>query len=156
VTPVLAGLAERLGACRGVLVDSNVLLDVISSDPIWSVWSASALAEAAEYATLVINPIVYAEVSITFSTIEALDAALPTNLYQREPLPWEAGFLAGKCFIRYRRLGGSRTSPLPDFYIGAHAAVRHLALLTRDAARYRTYFPGVILLAAAKRRLHHS
>ena len=155
VTPVLAGLAERLSACRGVLVDSNVLLDVISSDPTWSAWSASALAEAAEYATLLINPIVYAEVSIAFSTIEALDAVLPTNLYQREALPWESGFLAGKCFLRYRRLGGARTSPLPDFYIGAHAAISHLALLTRDAARYRTYFPRVTLLSPSKRRPHH-
>jgi predicted nucleic acid-binding protein len=151
MTRVLSDLPARLKACRGVLVDSNVLLDVISSDPVWSAWSAGALAEAAEYATLVINPIVYAEVSITYSTIEALDAALPPALYQREPLPWEAGFLAGKCFLRYRRLGGARRSPLPDFYIGAHAAIRRLALLTRDAARYGTYFPTVPVLAPAKR-----
>jgi predicted nucleic acid-binding protein len=151
MTRVLSDLPARLKACRGVLVDSNVLLDVISSDPVWSAWSSSALAEAAEYATLVINPIVYAEVSTTYSTIEALDAALPPALYQREPLPWEAGFLAGKCFLRYRRLGGARRSPLPDFYIGAHAAIRRLALLTRDAARYGTYFPTVPVLAPAKR-----
>jgi predicted nucleic acid-binding protein len=148
---VLADLPARLKGSRGVLVDSSVLLDVISSDPVWSTWSASALAEAAEYATLVINPIVYAEVSITYSTIEALDAALPASLYQREALPWEAVFLAGKCFLRYRRLGGARSSPLPDFYIGAHAAVRRLALLTRDAARYGTYFPTVRILTPAKR-----
>jgi predicted nucleic acid-binding protein len=150
MTRALGNLPTRLKTCRGVLVDSNVLLDVISSDPVWSAWSASALAESAEYANLVINPIVYAEVSTTFSRIEELDAALPPALYQREPLPWEAGFLAGKCFLRYRRLGGVRSSPLPDFYIGAHAAIRGLALLTRDAARYGTYFPTVQVLAPAK------
>ena len=83
--------------------------------------------------------------------MEALNAALPASLYQREPLPWEAGFLAGKCFLQYRRLGGARISPWPDFYIGAHAAVRRLALLTRDAARYRTYFPAVELLSPGPR-----
>ena len=86
-----------------------------------------------------------------YTTIEALDAVLPATLYQREPLPWEAGFLAGKSFLHYRHLGGARTSPLPDFYIGAHAAIRHLALLTRDAARYRSYFPKVEILAPTKR-----
>jgi predicted nucleic acid-binding protein len=153
MTPLLGDLPARLEGCRGVLVDSNVLLDVIISDPTWGAWSAGALAEVAEYATLIINPIVYAEVSITFSKIEVLDATLPAHLYQREALPWEAGFLAVKCFLRYRRLGGVRKSPLPDFYIGAHAAIRHLALLTRDAARYRTYFPTVKLLAPGKRIL---
>jgi predicted nucleic acid-binding protein len=153
--PVLADLPARLKGCRGVLLDSNVLLDVISADPVWSAWSSNALAEVAEYAALVVNPIVYAEVSIAFSRIEALEAALPATLYQREQLPWEAGFLAGKCFLRYRRLGGARSSPMPDFYIGAHAATRSLALLTRDAARYRTYFPGVELLTPvrSKKRL---
>lgn len=148
---LFANLPARLSDCPGVLIDSTVFLDIISSDPVWAEWSASALAEAAEYATLVINPIVYAEVSITFSKMEALDAALPASLYQREPLPWEAGFLAGKCFLQYRRLGGARSSPRPDFYIGAHAAVRRLALLTRDAARYRTYFPAVELLSPGPR-----
>jgi hypothetical protein len=152
MTRVFADLPARLAGCRGVLVDSNVLLDVITSDPVWAEWSANALAEAAEYATLVIDPIVYAEVSIRFSKIEVLDAALPAHLYQREPLPWEAGFLAGKCFVRYRRLGGARSSPLPDFYIGAHAAIRRLALLTRDAARYRTYFPSLELLTPGRRK----
>ena len=131
----------------GVLVDSNVLLDIATSDPHWSDWSATALAESAEHTTLIINPIIYAEVSIGYTTIEALDAALPQTLYQRESLPWEAGFLAGKCFRLYRRRGGQRNSPLPDFYIGAHAAIRQLALLTRDAARYRTYFPNIEIIA---------
>jgi len=101
----------------------------------------------AEHAILVINPIVYAEVSIGYSTIEALEAAIPATVYRREALPWEAGFLAGKSYLVYRRRGGSRTSPLPDFYIGAHAAIGGLALLTRDAARYRSYFPRVEILA---------
>lgn len=145
--PVINDLRARLSACRGVLVDSNVLLDIATNDPNWGQWSGRALAECAEYAGLVINPIVYAEVSIRYTTIEALEAALPPSLYQREPLPWEAGFLAGKCFLLYRRRGGARTSPLPDFYIGAHAAVGHLALLTRDAARYRRYFPKLEILS---------
>jgi predicted nucleic acid-binding protein len=151
VTPAITGLRARLSASRGVLVDSNVLLDVATNDPDWGDWSARALAEVAEHTTLIINPIIYAEVSIGYSTIEALDASLPATLYQREPLPWEAGFLAGKSFLRYRRRGGSRTSPLPDFYIGAHAAIGRLALLTRDPARYRTYFPRLEILAPTKR-----
>ena len=147
MTPATTNLSGRLKACRGVLVDSNVLLDVATNDPSWGEWSARALAEVAEHATLVIDPIVYAEVSIGYSTIEALDAAIPAALYRREALPWEAGFLAGKCFVRYRRRGGLRQSPLPDFYIGAHAAIGRLALLTRDAARYRSYFPSVEIIA---------
>jgi hypothetical protein len=143
-------LPMRLSACAGVLVDSNVLLDVATNDPHWGEWSARALAEVAEHTVLTINPIVYAEVSIGFTTIEALNAALPAALYQRESLPWEAGFLAGKCFLLYRRRGGRRESPLPDFYIGAHAAIAGLGLLTRDAARYRTYFPKLEVLAPAK------
>jgi len=150
VTRALTGLRTRLSACRGVLVDSNVLLDIATNDPNWSDWSGKALAESAEHTTLIINPIIYAEVSIGYSTIEALEAALPATLYRREPLPWEAGFLAGKCFLLYRRRGGARTSPLPDFYIGAHAAIGHLALLTRDSARYRSYFPRTEILAPAK------
>ena len=145
--PLLTNLRERLSACRAMLVDSNILLDIATNDPNWGDWSGRALAESAEHTTLIINPIIYAEVSIGYTTIEALDAALPTTLYQRESLPWEAGFLAGKCFLQYRRSGGLRNSPLPDFYIGAHAAVAQLALLTRDAARYRTYFPKLEILA---------
>ena len=149
--PILADLRARLSTCRGVLVDSNVLLDVATDDLNWGEWSARALAEVAEHTTLTINPIVYAEVSIGFATIETLDAALPATLYRREPLPWEAGFLAGRCFVQYRRRGGPRNSPLPDFYIGAHAAIMGLGLLTRDAARYRTYFPGVEVFSPAMR-----
>ena len=130
-----------------VLVDSNVLLDVLTEDPRWYRWSASALEERAEHALLAINPIVYAEVSIRFERIEDLEDALPGRLFERAALPWEAAFLAGKCFVRYRRGGGARRSPLPDFYIGAHAAVRGWPLLTRDAACYRSYFPSLRLIA---------
>lgn len=130
-----------------VLVDSNVLLDVATNDPAWGQWSAEALERTADEAILVINPLVYAEVSIGFDAIEDLEAALPVDLYRREELPYEAGFLAGKCFLRYRRAGGLKRSPLPDFYIGAHAAVAGYRLLTRDATRYLTYFPNLTLIA---------
>ena len=105
------------------------------------------LASLAESGTLVINPIIYAEVSVGFERIEELEDVLPADSFRRDPLPWEAAFLAGKCFLRYRRRGGMRRSPLPDFYIGAHAAVAGLPLLTRDPRRYRTYFPQLRLLA---------
>jgi hypothetical protein len=124
-----------------LLVDSNVLLDVLTADARWFDRSSAKLATLAEDHDLIINPIVYAEVSVGFGGIEELDAALPREAFKREPLPWEAAFLAGKCFARYRRAGGARRSPLPDFYIGAHAAVRGIPLLTRDPARYRSYFP---------------
>ena len=130
-----------------VLVDSNVLLDVLTEDPIWFAWSSSALEEHAESAVLVINPIIYSEVSVHFARIEELDEALPPDVFRRDPLPWDAAFLTGKCFLRYRKQGGVRRSPLPDFYVGAHAAVRGAALLTRDAVRYRSYFPTLTLIA---------
>ena len=130
-----------------VLVDSNVLLDILTEDSRWFEWSSNALADAAEEATLVINPIIYAEVSIGFVRIEELEEALPASHYRRDALPWEAGFLAGKCFLAYRRRRGTRATPLPDFYIGAHAAVTGMDLLTRDAARYKTYFPRLRLIS---------
>lgn len=130
-----------------VLVDSNVLLDVATGDPIWSDWSSAMLERLADEAILVINALVYAEVSVGFSTIEAVEEALPRDLFRREDLPYEAAFLAGKCFLEYRRGGGEKRSPLPDFYIGAHAAVAGYRLLTRDASRYRTYFPRLELIA---------
>jgi len=131
----------------GVLVDSNVLLDVLTEDRRWFSWSSEALARCADESGLVINPIVYAEVSIGFDRIEDVESALPPDVFVRSPLPWDAGFLAGKCFQAYRRRGGEKRSSLPDFYIGAHAAVSGLALLTRDPARYRTYFPKLSLIA---------
>ena len=130
-----------------VLVDSNVILDVAYEDPSWCVWSETAIEHAAERAVLVINPIIYAEVSIGYAQVEQVETALPVDRFRREALPYEAAFLAGKAFLTYRRRGGARISPLPDFYIGAHAAVRRYRLLTRDAARYRTYFPTVELIA---------
>ncbi len=143
----LAGLPARLRNSRGVLVDSNILLDVATGDLKWNSWSADALAQCTEHVTLFVHPIIYAEASVGFTTIEALDAALPSNIYQRAALPWDAGFLAGKCFLTYRKRGGVRNTPLPDFYIGAHAAIENLALLTRDAPRYQTYFPKVEILS---------
>lgn len=130
-----------------ILVDSNVLLDVMTEDPDWSEWSAETLARCAEESALAINPLIFAEVSIRFDRIEELDDVLPEETFYRLPLPWEAGFLAGKAFLRYRRRRGARRSPLPDFYIGAHAAVAGLTLLTRDASRYRSYFPGLEIIA---------
>jgi predicted nucleic acid-binding protein len=132
-----------------VLLDSNVLLDLMTEDPRWFSWSAEAVASAADSSRLVINAIIYAEVSVRYSLIEDLEAALPKALIEREALPYEAGFLAGKAFLVYRRRGGMKRSPLPDFFIGAHAAVAGYRLLTRDAARYRTYFPGLPLISPA-------
>jgi predicted nucleic acid-binding protein len=129
------------------LVDSNVLLDLMTEDARWFGWSAAVVEEAANTSRLVINPIIYAEVSIRYSTVEDLEAALPTAWLEREGIPFEAAFLAGKCFVEYRRRGGSRLSPLPDFLIGAHAAVAGYRLITRDAARYRGYFPRLNVVA---------
>ena len=130
-----------------ILVDSNVLLDVMTEDARWFSWSAEALEQAADQFRLVINPVVYAEVSIRYSRIEDLEIALPKTMFDREAIPYEAAFLSGKCFLAYRRRGGAKRSPLPDFFIGAHAAVAGYRLLTRDAARYRTYFPKLTLIA---------
>jgi predicted nucleic acid-binding protein len=129
-----------------VLVDSNVIIDIATWDPVWSDWSAAALTRLANSAVLVINPIVYAEVSVDFARIEEVERWLPTDIYRREALPYEAAFMAGKCHRDYRRRGGGGTSVLPDFLIGAHAAVRGYQLLTRDARRYRTYFPRLSLV----------
>ena len=131
----------------GTLVDANVLLDILTVDPTWHGWSSEALADAAESGPLWIDPVIYAEVSVRFSRIEDLEEALPPGDFGRAQLPWEAAFLAGKAFVQYRRRGGARTSTLPDFLIGAHAAVSGRALLTRDVGRYRSYFPTVRLIA---------
>ena len=130
-----------------VLVDSNVILDVATIDLVWSAWSEAQMRRLADETTLVINPLIYAEVSVRYETVEELEAVVPTDLFHRDYLPYEAALLAGKCFRVYRGRGGTRTSPLPDFYIGAHAAVCRYRLLTRDAARYRSYFPSVELIA---------
>src|SRR3972149_5019345 len=129
-----------------ILVDSNVILDIATEDENWFQWSSEILADYAETHILVINPIIYAEVSIGFDRIEDLDMVLPTSFFRRDSIPWEAGFLAGKCFMAYRRRGGEKGSTLPDFFIGAHAAVAQIPLLTRDVSRYRTYFPKLKLI----------
>lgn len=131
---------------RGTLVDSNVLIDLFTKDPTWCSWSFAQLADAGDRGPLLINHVIYAEVSIRFSNFEELEEALGRDVFLRAELPWTAAFLAGKCFRDYRSRGGTKTSPLPDFFIGAHAAVIKLPLLTRDAARYRTYFPTVELI----------
>lgn len=123
------------------LVDSNVVLDVVTDDQEWGDWSAAMLSQAAQEGRLLINPIIYAEVACRFTRIEDLDEVLPAEYFTREPLPWAAGFLAARAFLAYRRRGGTRPTPLPDFFIGAHAAIQGYTLLTRDRRRYRTYFP---------------
>ncbi len=129
-----------------VLVDSNVLLDIMTEDARWFSWSAAAVARAADRHRLVINAIIYAEVSVRYSRIEDVEAALPRAMFEREAIPFEAAFLAGKSFLAHQRRGGPKRSPLPDFFIGAHAAISAHRLLTRDAARYRTYFPKLELI----------
>ena len=132
---------------KTTLVDSNVLLDIATNDSAWFDWSSQALESVANESPLAINAIIYAEVSIGFQRIEDLEAAIPSSLFRRDALPFEAAFLAGKAFLQYRRRGGGRLTPLPDFYIGAHAAVGGFRLLTRDPRRYQTYFPSVELIA---------
>lgn len=133
-----------------VLVDANVLLDVMTEDARWFAWSAQAIEHAADRHRLVINPVVYAEVSMRYSRIEELDLALPKTMFDREAIPYEAAFLAGKAFLTYRRRGEKKQSTLPDFFIGAHAAVAGYLLMTRDATRYRTYFPKLPLIAPGR------
>ena len=130
-----------------VLVDSNVLIDIFREESEWYRWSFDQLHMLSQSSVLVINPIIYAEVAVPFPDINALETALPRASIRREALPWEAGFLAGKAFARYRRAGGTRQYPLPDFYIGAHAMVKRMRLLTRDGRMYREYFPGLDVIA---------
>src|SRR5271168_2843946 len=129
------------------MVDSNVLLDLMTEDPHWFSWSAAAMERAANTSRLVINAIIYSEVSVRYSRIEDLEAALPKGMIEREAIPYEAAFLAGKSFLTYRRRGGTKQSPLPDFFIGAHAAIAGHRLLTRNAGRDRTYFPRLQLIS---------
>lgn len=130
----------------GVLVDTNVLFDILTEDHRWQTWSSTALERAADEGRLIINPIIYGELCVGFDTIEEADEALPTSVFEREAIPYDAAFLAAKAYAIYRRRSGARTSLLPDFYIGAHAAVRGYRVLTRDIARYRTYFPKLGLI----------
>jgi len=128
---------------KGVLVDSNVILDIFLDDPKWADWSESVLENYSEHTSLYINTIIYAEVSVGFKKIEELESALHKGGFQMVEIPREALFLAGKAYLTYKRGKGSKKSPLPDFYIGAQAAVLDLDLITRDDDRYRTYFPTV-------------
>ena len=128
------------------LVDSNVLLDLFTNDPQWSDWSAGQLDRLAVNGLLAINDVVYSELSVRFETIDALDEALSHAGIVLTPMPRAALFLAGKAYRRYRASDGTRTGVLSDFFIGAHAAVTALPLLTRDPKRYRTYFPAVVLI----------
>jgi hypothetical protein len=130
-----------------VLVDSNVLIDVIQYDLTWSDWSAKQLATARRRGLLVINPIIYSEISLSFESADALENYISDDDFDRRPLPYKAAYLAGRAFLTYRKQGGQKAMPLPDFYIGAHAQIENLTLLTRDANRYRTYFPKVKLIA---------
>jgi len=132
---------------NGVLVDANVILDIVTDDPDWSEWSTAALLDCADNASLFVNLVIYAEVSIGFARIEELETVLPSERFRRLGIPWEAAFLAGKAFLEYRRRGGTRTTPLPDFFIGAHASVEGLTLLTRDTRRFRRYFPQLRIIA---------
>jgi len=129
-----------------MLVDTNILVDVLESDPEWVEWSVSQLRSQSEIHRLIINPIIYAELSLTFSTVEALNAAMDQMMLEMVEVPKPALFLAGKAFARYRHQGGTRHNVLSDFFIGAHAAVSGLPLLTRDTRRYKTYFPTVRLV----------
>jgi len=125
-----------------LLVDTNILLDIYTRDPQWEERSAAAIAVAADVDVLVINPIIYAEISVGIEKVEEVDEFLGAD-FRRDALPWEAAFVAGKAFRTYRRRGGLKTAPLPDFFIGAHAAVQGMRILTRDRNRYTTYFPTV-------------
>ena len=132
------------------LVDANVLLDISTDDPIWRPWSERVLEDALAEGTVSINPIIYAEVALDFADSNALDRWLRELDIERRALSCEAAFPASRAYAGYRRAGGTRRSPLPDFYIGAQAAVAGLTLITRDASRYRTYFPSLRLLAPAE------
>ncbi len=134
---------------KGNLIDSNVILDLVLDDPDWASWSELTLAEYHFYGPLYINPIVYTEVSIGYDSIEALESVIQAGGFQMLEMPKEALFLAGKTYLKYRKNRGMKTSPLPDFFIGSHAAVMDLTLITRDVNRYRTYFPTVRLVYPA-------
>ena len=130
-----------------LLVDTNVLVDVLEDDPQWADWSIQQLRFQSKIHRLVINPIVYSELSLTFSTVEVLDQTIAGLGLAMIEIPKPALFLAGKAFVRYRRQGGTKSNALGDFFIGAHAAVSGLQILTRDTKRYRSYFPSVVLVA---------
>lgn len=131
---------------KGILVDSNILLDLFQNDPVWAEWSESILEHYATKGALYINFVIYTEISIGFQKIEDLESILHECGIEILQVPKEALFLAGKAFLTYRKSKGNKRSPLPDFFIGAHAAVSGMPLITRDVSRYRTYFPTVELI----------
>ena len=130
-----------------LLVDTNVLVDVLQDDPQWANWSIGQMRAQASIHQLAINPVIYAEISLSFSTLEALDSVVATLALELRQIPRPALFLAAKAYAQYRKRGGTRLQILSDFFIGAHAAVEHWPLLTRDASRFRTYFPTLEVLA---------
>lgn len=132
---------------NGLLVDSNIILDVFLDDPVWADWSEASLSEYAIHTPLFINQIIYSEISIGFKKIEELEVAISSSGFQMLEIPKEALFLAGKAYLNYRKHSGEKRFPLPDFFIGAHAAVSGLALITRDKNRYQTYFPTVRIIS---------
>ena len=129
-----------------ILVDSNILLDILTVDPKWYNWSSSNLSTLAESHELIINDIIYTEVSIGFGRIEDLEAAFTGDFFKILPIPKEALFLAGKAFLQYRANNGNKNSVLPDLFIGAHASILNIPLITRDLSRYKTYFPKLQLI----------
>jgi len=137
---------------RGILVDSSVLLDLFTNDPVWSAWSEAMIENYYTQQLLYINPVIYSEVSIGFHGIEEFEEAITGCGFHMLPIPREALFLAGKAFLKYRKQKGRKASPLPDFFIGAHAAIANLGLLTRDVSRIKTYFPTVMILSPKQQR----
>ncbi len=129
-----------------VMLDSCVYLDIFTRDPNWFDWSRHELARAADAGRIVLNPVIYAEISVRFQRIEELRALLSEDVFEYQQIPQEAAFLAAKCFMEYRKRGGRKSSPLPDFFIGAHAAVAQLPLVTRDKNRFHKYFPKLEII----------
>jgi len=132
---------------NGSFIDAKVLLDIATADPNWMAWLQEQLRAAAVRGMVYVNPIIYAELAPAFNSKEELDRFLDPSFFRRAPLPYDAGWVAAQAFIKYRRGGGLRSAPLPDFYVGAHAEIEGLTLISRDAARYKTYFPSVELVA---------
>lgn len=135
---------------NGILVDSNVIIDVFTEDNKWFDWSSNHLSQCSENYNLYINKVIYSEVSIAFDKIEDLEDALPNQYFNRANIPWEAAFLAGKAFVKYRNRGGRKNLPLPDLFIGAHAAVSGFGVLTRDDRPYKDYFPKLEIISPDK------
>ena len=129
------------------IIDTNILVDVAVRDPAWLQWSRSKLNQAAQQGALIINQIIYSEFSVRYQSVEEVEALLPADAFRRESVPWIAAYAAGRSFAAYRRAGGSKERVLPDFLIGAHAFIRGYSLLTRDPKGYRSYFPGLDIIA---------